>query len=261
MSSLLPWQLVGSGDTWEPPRGSEIRLWRIRNDPRLDSSNGLAALWQMLDADERAKADRYRVPQARRASILARGMTRLVVGKYLGLAPTSLRFACNAYGKPALADDVSARRLPFNVSHSGDWVVLAVSAAGEIGVDIEHQRPLENALQLAERFFSESERLALAQLSAAERLTAFYRCWTRKEAYIKAVGTGIFTGLDQFDVTLLPEEPPCVVRFHSDEYVPDNWSLQDFWLEDGYSAAVMVRQSDPRLHFHDLILTESAINH
>lgn len=255
------WQPLGMDHPWPPPDGGEVHLWRVRNTAELDRTTWLAPLWGVLDEQEKAKADRFRAAHARRASILARGMTRLVLAKYLATSARSLTFEFNQYGKPALAERALAERLQFNVSHSGDWVVLAVTSAAAVGVDIERHRPLDDALRLAERFFSLSERSTLAQIASAEQLAAFFRCWTRKEAYIKAVGTGIFAGLDTFDVTLRPEEPANVLRFHTTAYNPGAWTLCDFDLAERYSAAVMVHAPSPVLRFNDFVPPEPRADH
>ncbi len=250
------WQPLGMDQPWPPPEGGDVLLWRARNTPELDRTTRLAPLWAVLDGQEQAKAERFRAAQARRASILARGMTRLVLAKYLATSAQSLTFEFNHYGKPRLAERALAERLQFNVSHSGEWVVLAVTAAAAVGVDIERHRPMDDALRLAARFFSLSERSTLAQIASNEQLAAFFRCWTRKEAYIKAVGTGIFAGLDTFDVTLRPDEPANVLRFHTTAYETGAWTLRDFDLAERYSAAVMVHAPSPVLRFNDFVLPE-----
>lgn len=180
-------------------------------------------------------------------------MTRLVLARYLDVSASALAIVYNNYGKPRLADRAGSKLLQFNVSHSGEWVVLAVTRAAAVGVDIERHRRLDDAMRLAERFFSLSERTTLAQIADTDQLPAFFRCWTRKEAYIKAVGLGIFAGLDTFDVTLGPDEPAHVVRFHTTAYLPDDWTLCDFDLAEQYSAAVMVQATSPQLRFHDFV--------
>jgi 4'-phosphopantetheinyl transferase len=217
----------------------KVHLWRIKHDREPATLHRLDSLRRLLSQEELAKADRFRAEHARSASIHARAMTRTILALYLNEDARSLQFRFNNYGKPLLAEPSPTGSVQFNVSHSGDWVVLAVADGAAVGVDIERHRRLEDAMRLAERFFSTVERTALAALPPIEQLPAFFRCWSRKEAYIKAVGTGIFAGLDNFDVTLAPDEPPRVTRFHTADYQPAEWTLAEFHLEDGYSAATL----------------------
>jgi 4'-phosphopantetheinyl transferase len=157
-----------------------------------------------------------------------------VLGGYLGSAPEAVRFEYGERGKPRLAEG----GLEFNVSHSGELALAAVTAGVEVGVDVEAVRGMEDALRISERFFSAAERVVLAACPAAERDAAFFRCWTRKEAYVKAVGDGIALGLDRFDVSLDEGEGARFLALESDAGRATAWSLTHVDPGPGYVGAL-----------------------
>lgn len=161
--------------------------------------------------------------------IRARGALRLLLGDCLGAAPESLRFAYGPLGKPALA--APAIPLHFNVSHAGDLALIAVCQGRPVGVDVEQIRLDYGGEAIAERFFSPGERAWLLRLPPSQQTTGFFRLWTRKEAYLKARGEGIWRDLAGFDVSQSPPEPVW----------PDGaWFLHDLAPAPGYCAAVAV---------------------
>jgi len=188
----------------------------------------LDALASLLTIPERARADRYRFPDDRRRSIVARAATRRLVGRYLGTDPTMLVIAEEEFGKPVLR----GREIEFNASHSGDLVALAFARDTAVGVDVERRRPLNDALALARRYFS-AEEVAIVE-RASDIAEAFFAIWTAKEAIVKASGKGIGTGdLHGFTVPFRdPELRPVV----------DGWSVGAVDPNrDGYYAAVAAR--------------------
>lgn len=226
----------------EPPATETVDVWRIALDPPDET---VAELRELLSADELARANRFRFARHRRRFTVARGALRRLLGAYLGSPPEAIRFAYGEREKPRLAEapatdtglEVGAG-LEFNLSHSSELALLAVTAGTEVGVDLELLRPLEDALAISERFFSAPEREALAAVPETEREEAFFRCWTRKEAYVKAVGDGIALGLDRFDVSL---EPGAGARFLALEGDPDRaagWSLIHVDPGPGYVGAL-----------------------
>lgn len=202
---------------------------RLDADPaRLDS------LYEVLSPQEREQAGRYRFAEHRREYIVCRGTLREVLSDYLETKPGRIEFVYNRHGKPRLrGSDVH-----FNVSHSGGWALQAVTRGGEVGIDIERAEPRFAQEQIPEHFFSPGEVTQLRSLPAHQQTAAFFRCWTRKEAYIKARGMGLALALDSFDVSLGPNEPPAFLRGAGD------WSVQDLPLRDlgvpaGYAAAIV----------------------
>lgn len=185
-------------------------------------------LFEILSHQERERALRYRFAEHRRQSILCRGTLREVLSRYLDISPAAIRFGYNRCGKPF----VRGSRVNFNLSHSGAWAMLAVTEGREVGIDIERIDPCFAQEQIPERFFSPREVEQLRALPAGEQTAAFFRCWTRKEAYIKARGLGLALALDSFDVSLRPDELPALRR-------AGNWSIQSLQAPSGYAAAIV----------------------
>lgn len=208
----------------------------------------LDALHATLSADEQQRAGRFHFPQDREHFIAARGVLRTMLGRYLNLAPGELRFCYGPHGKPALAPELNAVQLRFNVSHSHDLALYAVARGRELGVDIEYMRGVDY-LDIAQRFFSAHERDVLRGLPTPQHQAAFYACWTRKEAYIKARGAGLLMALDRFDVSLAPHEPAALLNTwdHPDDAA--HWSLQALHPGENYAAALAVAGRDWRCEF------------
>ncbi len=151
-----------------------------------------------------------------------------------------MRFAYSAYEKPALAADFAHSRLQFSVSHSGELVLVAVALGRAVGVDVERIRTDIAVGQIATRFFSAHEQDALARLAADRQHEAFFACWARKEAYIKARGDGLNLPLDSFDVEFLPGRPARLVETRHDPAEARRWTLQELDAGEGYQAALAV---------------------
>jgi 4'-phosphopantetheinyl transferase len=168
-----------------------------------------------------------------------RGALRHILAGYLGCAPAEIGFSYTAYGKPFLRNE-EKHGLRFNLSHSEDQALLAVTRGRVVGVDIEQIRPDFATEEIAKRFFSEREWKELRGLPAAERTTAFFRCWTRKEAFIKAVGEGLSFPLDAFAVSLAPGEPAALRWLRTDKDGARRWRLEDIAAPAGFLAALAV---------------------
>jgi 4'-phosphopantetheinyl transferase len=224
----------------ELPPG-EIHLWAVSLDPRPEVGERLA---QSLAADEWQRAWRFRFERHRRRYQVGRGALRALLGGYLGLSPGEVQFSYGPRGKPFLAgpaaETAAAERLFFNLSNSHELALVGFLRAAEIGVDVEHLKPMTDLEQIAERFFSESERVALRQLPQHLKCEGFFNCWTRKEAYLKAVGEGLAAPLDSFDVTLLPGEAPRMLTLQGDPERAARWFFQCFQPADGYIGALAV---------------------
>lgn len=219
--------------------GIELRLVETRGtDPACSILDGLLVL---LSADERARASRFKVEDARRAFIVSRSFLRTILGDALGCPPQTLRFGVGAHGKPFLAGAHAESGIEFNVSHSGQVFLYAVSRGRPVGVDVECKREGLAVKELARRYFAPAEaRLLLEEAPADERLNSFYRCWTRKEAYLKARGTGLTTQLHTFEVTFLPGVPPALLRTEVAGEDPAVWRVFDVPVPPGYVAALVV---------------------
>jgi 4'-phosphopantetheinyl transferase len=222
----------------------EVHVWRaaLERTPSL-----MQDLHRNLAADERARAARFYFDRDRDHFIAARGVLRDILGRYLNRAPEGLSFDYGPYGKPALAGDPGVALIRFNVSHSQGLALYAVTRVGDVGVDLERVRLNLAITEIAERFFSPREVAALRALPPAEQRPAFFRCWTRKEAYIKARGAGLSTPLNEFDVSLAPGEPAALLGIRSNPSERPCWSLQDLDAGTGYAAALAVEGRGRRI--------------
>jgi len=190
-----------------------------------------------LSPDERQRASRFRFDHLQVAFTLTRGTLRALLGRYLGLAPTQIRFEYAERGKPRVASPPSS--LMFNLSHSGQLAVFAFSHHRELGIDVELIRHVDEQESIVQRFFSPGECHDWFSLPPEQRDAAFFRCWTRKEAYIKAVGDGLQLPLDSFRVTLLPGEPAALLSA-SDPAAIHRWAFHHFEPAEGYAGALAV---------------------
>jgi 4'-phosphopantetheinyl transferase len=220
-----------------PPLGAgEVHVWRVALDVEADP------LWTLLSADERQRAERFHRDEHRRRFVAAHAALRLILGTYLDATPEMLAFELGEHGKPSLrrAPDQDGARLEFNLSHSADLALVAVTRDHPVGVDVERWSEVEH-LELAERFFSRAERDALRALaSVAEQLDAgFFAAWTRKEAYLKATGHGISRGLHHFDVTLAPDDDAVLLTDRLDASAVERWTMRSIVPAAGYSGAVV----------------------
>jgi 4'-phosphopantetheinyl transferase len=220
-----------------PPLGDDLHAWRIALEPPPGVVDRLAAL---LSPDERARADRFRFEADRDHFLVARGSLRSILARYTGIDPGRLRFRLGEFGKPELGADDGGDRLRFNLSHSGTLALLVVAAGRRVGVDLERLRPMADAERIAARFFSAREQSELRALPEPERLAAFFRVWTRKEAYIKAIGTGLATPLDGFAVSLAPGEPPRLLDVAGRPEEAARWAMLDFRPGSDYLGAAAV---------------------
>ena len=222
----------------------EVHVWRASLD--LPGSC-IQRLKLTLSADELNRAERFHFQRDRHHFIVARGLLRAILGRYLRLAPHQLRFSYTPYGKPTLANETNRDRLQFNLSHSGEFAIYAMARDRRVGIDLEFVRPLANAEELAQRFFSEREHAVFRALPASLKQKAFFTCWTRKEAYIKAIGEGLSLPLDAFDVSMAPGEPAAILSAQGDPREAARWSLEELTPGIGYVATIAVEGQGWRL--------------
>jgi len=194
------------------------------------------------------RARRFVFEQHRRHFIVGRGLLRLILSHYLEIEPGRLEFEYGPQGKPELAGAAASSELNFNLSHSGGLALYAVTYNRQIGVDIEAIRQLEDMEAIAYRFFSAAEYTALMALAPEERPVGFFNCWTRKEAYIKAVGDGLMYPLEKFDVSLQPGQAAKLLRVQNDPAAVSRWSLQHLEPAPGYVGALAVAGSVGQLN-------------
>lgn len=206
----------------------QVHVLDLRRPPSQDEE-------ALLSPEEEARRDGFYQARDRQAFTLCRAGLRRRLGAALGLAPAELRFREGPYGKPHLRDG----GLGFNLSHSGDLALIAITELAAVGVDIERERPLSDLQQLAARYFSPAEQEALRQLPADLQTEAFFHGWSRKEAFIKAIGLGLSFPLERFDVSLDPRQPARLQAIRDPRYSQDPWTLHGLTIAPGYSAALV----------------------
>lgn len=212
-----------------------VHIWQID----LNQSEQIAdELYSLLSLDEQQKTDRFHFPRHRRRSIIARANLRIILAKYLNLEPAELSFTYAEHGKPEIKNTIN---LEFNLSHSHELALLAITEGMPIGIDLEYRRPERAGLEIAQRFFSTEEYETLKSLPAAQHCEAFFNAWTRKEAFIKAIGQGLSYPLDDFAVTLSPQEPACLIQIKGDASAAKQWTMLSFEL-DRYQVACTTEQ-------------------
>lgn len=217
----------------KPP---EVHIWH--SDIRTTAFDE-PTFCKLLSADEIARMERFHFEDDRRNFLFCRGMLRILLASYLGASPAELLFTYSAHGKPSLAP--SSGSVEFNLSHSNGSLLIAISQRRKIGVDIEFVRCELDVQEIADRFFSREETRALMQLPVSLRYDAFFSCWTRKEAFVKARGEGLSWPLNSFDVSVMPDEDEVALVTRPDHSEAERWSLHSLNCFSGYRAAVAVQ--------------------
>jgi len=220
-----------------PPGRTTVHLWAwsLLADPVAEEG-----LRRHLSPAERIRADRFRFPRDRRRYVIGRGTLRCRLAAYLGCSPSGVGIVQDEYGKPHLAAGLDAGfPLSFNLSHSADLALLAVGGGPALGVDVEAIRPIEPGV--AECVFAPDERALLDAVPVHRRQHAFFACWTRKEAYVKALGSGLSTPLTAFAVSTDPLLPAAFLRIDGEPGEVASWTLADVAVGPGYAAALAVR--------------------
>jgi 4'-phosphopantetheinyl transferase len=221
----------------------EVQLWRLD----LEAVSGSEDRWQqLLSADEQARARRFVSARVRSHFMATRGVLRARLGGYLGTDPAGLAFHYSARNKPSLAPPHGASGVSFNVAHSGGLALLAFARGREVGVDVEQVRDLD-VEGIARRFFSPCEQKQLAAVPPEDKRETFFRCWTKKEAYIKAKGEGLWLPLHQFDVSVAAGSENALLATRPDESEAARWTLREVSVGPGYVAALCVEGRDFRV--------------
>jgi 4'-phosphopantetheinyl transferase len=226
-------------------RSDQVDVWRAHLDVGHSHTGELE---QFLSQDELARAKRFYVERDRNRFVVARGLLRSILGRYLDIEPSHIEFIYGPYGKPSLADEFAVQGIRFNLSHSDGLALYAIACGREVGVDVERLRLDFPGREIAERFFSPREVAMLFALPSNRQPEAFFNCWTRKEAYIKARGEGLSVPLSDFDVSLAPGEPARLLYTSAGPNETSRWTLRELNLyETDFVAAVAVEGHDWRL--------------
>ncbi len=223
----------------------EIHVWcfSLERPPAT-----VRTLIELLSADEGTRAERFYFDHDRRRYIVAHGTLRCILSRYVASPPERLEYDFSPRGKPVLRHSGGRHQLHFNLAHSDALGLCAVAYDQAPGVDVERIRPLDDLNQIAKQFFSASEHEQLRALPEAERLGAFFNCWTRKEAYLKACGEGLARPLDSITVSLAPGEPAQILHIEGSTSKAASWFLQSLVPVRGYVGAVAVEGQDWRLN-------------
>ena len=222
----------------------EAHVWAIPLDvPGFDWQ---AELPRLAD-DEQQRARRFRIERVSRRFVAARSALRRLLAAYLGSRAEEVAFVYGDLGKPTLDPARHNAPLHFNLTHSHDLALLAVTRLGPLGVDVEHLRPLRAAEAMARRFFAAAEVATFFALPDNMQLDGFYRCWTRKEAYLKAQGLGIGQPLDRFEVSLVPGEEARLLCVAEQPSEAARWHMAELLPASDYVGALAMRLAPPRL--------------
>lgn len=246
--------------TWQPanqvalPAPEEVHVWRFRlkAEPATLQQN-----FQLLANDEQARAGKFHYVEDRDNYILARGTLRRLLAAYQGLPPASLAFRYSQYGKPSL---VPASDLCFNLSHAGGYALIAVTTKASIGVDLELVDDSIEIERLTARFFSPAEAREVMRFPTPARAAAFFRTWTRKEAFLKAHGDGLNLPLDQFSITVAPDHPLKIEALDWAPGTEGNWSLDSFMVQTHLPGAIVVAGPIQEVAFFDLPVIGSLLS-
>jgi 4'-phosphopantetheinyl transferase len=220
-----------------PLAGDEIHVWCIDLD---ELGTDVERFQGVLHAAELGRAATYRFAQHRRRFVVARGALRHMLGHYLGLAPANVPLQVTTYGKPYVASHATQPPLQFNLAHAQAIAVLAVTWQRRVGIDVEPVRDLPECLSIAEHFFAAPEVQALQAMPAEWQAQAFFDCWTRKEAFVKALGEGLSYPLHRFVVSLQPHEPAALLHVDDDPQASRHWTMMALQPAAGYTAALVV---------------------
>ena len=222
----------------------QVDVWRIKLDHPSATVKLLATI---LSEDEIQRAGRFHFPEDGDRYTIAHGSLRNILARYLKCKPEELNFGINDYGKPT----IKVHQLEFNLSHSGGYALIAVTRDHKVGIDVELIRSDMEVESIANRFFSPTETAELMALPSEQRKLAFFNCWTRKEAFIKAQGLGLSLPLASFDVSLTPSEPAILRATRPDAHEASCWSLFSLEVDPKYASALAVEEQEINLRLWD----------
>ncbi|MHA4844102.1 4'-phosphopantetheinyl transferase family protein [Flavitalea antarctica] len=212
----------------------EVHVWRA--DLEIDERTKTSLL-TLLSPDEKNRAQKFRFAKDSRNFIAARGILRLLIGKYLAINPAEFSFQYSKFGKPGIANN---NTLHFNISHSQNIALFAFSKRFNIGVDVEFVNPDIEVRDIARNFFSTNEIRKLLALPGNQQALGFFNCWTRKEAFIKAVGEGLSFPLDKFEVSLEPDKPAALLATDWDPEEVSKWSVYSLFPGANFVGCLVI---------------------
>ncbi len=232
----------------------EVHVWLVAYEMFRAQ---IPALHLLLNGEEAKKAAQFYFEKDRRRYIVTHGLLRTLLASYTNLEPTQLGFSYNVYGKPELAPSLQNNLLHFNLSHTHDLIVYAFTYIRNVGIDIEYMRTTIEYEQLAKRYFSPFENAELQRLPVFLRQQAFFHCWSRKEAYIKARGLGLSLALDSFDVTVEPGAPAKLLASRESAQETNRWLFASLPMDPQYAGTLVAEGHDWHMHRWQLLPNNS----
>lgn len=224
--------------------GSDVHIWKAGLDrPAVQ----VERYWEILSADERKRANKFHSEIHRSRFIVGRATLRILLGCYLSIQPQLMAFDYGPSGKPALLTEHNPDRITFNLTHSNDLALYTFTKGRDIGIDVEFIHPFAEMDEIAAKSFSKREYQLWSELPDDEKTMSFFLCWTRKEAFIKAVGDGLQFPLDKFEVTLSPGRSPRLIQVETNPDAAGHWFYADLPVIPGYASALISEGNDWRL--------------
>ena len=236
---------------WNLPAGNidlltgDVHVWSVFLDVKEDE---LHVFQQTLNSEEQLRADRFYFELDRTRFIVSHGLLRIILGSYMNVEPGKLQFSYDSQGKPFLAESFQGKKLEFNMSHSHEFALYAVTFNRQVGVDLEYIYRFAETDWLANRILSKQEKSAWRKYPANERLDVLFRYWTCKEAYVKATGEGIAQPLEKIHISLMRGSEVRLISINRSIPEASRWSLQELHPFPGFAAALVVEGFDYRLN-------------
>lgn len=225
---------------------NHIHIWHFSFAPHHKADR----YWNVLTKDEKERADRFYFDKDRMAWLFSRGILRTILSQYLGIKPDAIRFQYTSYGKPFLDPLQNPAGLHFNVSHTHHCILYAFTKNIDIGIDVEYLKSDIDHQGIAKNFFSPYEYQLLTNANHEQQNTLFYKIWTCKEAFIKAIGQGLSYPLADFDVAVQENEPAKVLNIKGEPHEANQWTLHSFTPADRYIAAIATRQPVQQITYY-----------
>jgi 4'-phosphopantetheinyl transferase len=224
----------------------ELHVWKAFFS---EHKKNIEDFLRILSKEELHRARKFHFQKDSEKYIIGRALLRWILSQYTSIEPQDIEFTYTPYGKPVLQN---SRNFNFNVSHSNDVLLVALTADADVGIDVEYIREDFNNEDIADQYFSQTEAAALRVLPECDKALGFYLCWTRKEAYIKAKERGLSLSLKQFDVSVSPGDPPRLLRTTFDRSESERWNLYDLTPAENYAGAVAINIPLSNIHYFSL---------
>jgi 4'-phosphopantetheinyl transferase len=236
-----------------PPKSiaeNAVHVWKIALDA---SHHTLETLRTTLDPSELHRASRFRFRADERRFIIGRSALRIILSRYVGMAPNKITFLYNSYGKPELPEHPNTHAIHFNISHSGELALIGICHKRRVGIDVERLDRAVRIQAIADRYFSPEESKAIRSLPPEQQRLAFFRCWTAKEAYLKALGVGLYGSLNNnLRTSICHGNTAPISRFVNGNPEHGSWTLKPLDVEKNYVATLALEGDDGQLSFHEL---------